>query len=41
MSECDRCGENIDRGYPLDAIVHTDNWVCENCLRDADEVVDV
>lgn len=39
---CDRCGDDIDRGYPLDAVVHPDTGtVGECCLRDTDEVVDV
>jgi formylmethanofuran dehydrogenase subunit E len=41
MSECERCGENINRGYPLDAVAHSDSWVCKDCLKDTDEVVDV
>ena len=42
MSECDRCGDDIEQGHPLDGVVHPfDNWVCENCLRDTDTVVDV
>ena len=42
MSDCDRCGEEVKRGYPLDGVMHPhDNWVCADCLKDTDEVVDV
>lgn len=42
MSTCDRCGDETRQGYPLDGVMHPyDNWVCKDCLRDTDEVVDV
>lgn len=43
MSECDRCGKDISRGYALDnptGEIH-DHWVCEDCLKDTDEVLDL
>lgn len=41
MSECDRCGKDINRGYPLDTAPGMASWVCKNCLKDTDEVVDL
>lgn len=39
---CDRCGDEIERGYPLDAVAHPmTESVCEGCLKPGDEVVDV
>lgn len=41
MSTCDRCGETTRRGFPLDAVVHPNtDWVCKDCLRGTDTVVD-
>ena len=39
---CDRCGDKIERGYPLDAVAHPHTEsVCDDCLKPTDEVVDV
>ena len=39
---CDRCGDEIERGYALDAVMHPKTEsVCENCLKPGDEVVDL
>lgn len=39
-SPCDRCLKEIDRGYPVDSPT-VPNWVCEGCLKDTDEVLDL
>jgi hypothetical protein len=37
---CGRCGDEIERGYALDAVVHPNTGsVCEDCLKPGDEVV--
>ena len=39
---CDRCGDEVDRAYPLDAVAHPfESEVCEDCVEPWDEVVDV
>lgn len=41
MSECDRCGATIRKGYPIDSAPGMASFVGECCLKDTDEVVDV
>lgn len=42
MNSCDRCGQDVDRIHPLDAIVHPfERNVCDDCVEPWDEVVDV
>jgi len=39
---CGRCGEPMEKGYPLDEVVHPNTGsVCPDCLKPTDEVVDV
>lgn len=41
MSECDRCEKTIRKGYALDSVVHQyESWVCDDCLKDTDVMVD-
>ena len=38
---CDRCEDEIEKGHPLDAVVHTADFVCNGCLKETDTVVDL
>lgn len=40
MSVCDRCGDDVADGYPLDTLMD-DDWVCADCLEPSDWVRDV
>lgn len=42
VATCDRCESEIEKGHPLDAIVHPyASFVCDDCVDPWDEVVDV
>ena len=40
---CDRCGDEVDRIHPLDAVTHRygASEVCDDCVKPTDEVVDL
>jgi hypothetical protein len=41
MTVCGRCGEEVEKAYPLDNGEYAPDNVCEGCIKPWDEVVDV
>lgn len=42
MIKCYRCGEMVEKAHPLDPVVHPFYpTVCDECVQDTDEVVDL